>query len=191
MSTRFGKSWLVPLVVVCLFLTIVPLSFPSEAWLDGDPKAIWQRAPGFYQEGDHWYAVMHVKPSVTRVRLAGDFTNWATDAIDLTRTPDGKFWWFKGTAGSFPRAPAAGDTYKFILNEGESEDWWVQDPAARRVENSSLQANSTVTVSSDYVWHIHRGSGLAGSITSFIKCTHCGLLTVMAPSPHCNNSRKS
>jgi 1,4-alpha-glucan branching enzyme len=153
MSMRVKKSWWAPLIFVGLFLIIVPaVAFPAEAWLDGAPNAIWGRAPGFYKEGDHWYAVIHVKPSVTRIRLAGDFTDGATHAIDLTKTPDGKFWWFKGTDRSFLRAPVAGDKYKFILNEGEGADWWVQDPAARRVENSSLQANSIVTSSSDYVW---------------------------------------
>jgi len=124
----------------------------AEGWLDGDPNAIWNRSPGFYKEGDDWYAIIHVKPSVTKVRLAGDFTNWKDDAIDLNKTPDGKFWWFKGTDASFTRAPLAGDKYKFILNEGAGPDEWRQDPAARRVENSALGSNSLVTVSADFPW---------------------------------------
>ncbi|MFO0911035.1 MAG: alpha-amylase family glycosyl hydrolase, partial [Isosphaeraceae bacterium] len=36
--------------------------------------------------------------------------------------------------------------------EGAGPDRWFQDPAARRVENSGLAANSIVTVSSDYCW---------------------------------------
>ena len=88
------------------------------AWLDGDPAAIWQRPPGFYQEGSSWYAIVHTRPEITRVRLAGDFTDNLAGALDLTRTPDGKFWWWKGTAGSFARAPRAGDRYGFVLTHG-------------------------------------------------------------------------
>lgn len=126
----------------------------APAWLDGDPNAIWARSPGFYKEGNDWYAIIHVKPTVTRVRLAGDFTNSATNAIELTQTPDGKFWWFRGTDASFAAAPKAGDKYKFILNEGQGgADQDRQDPAARRVENSGLSSSSLVTISDGYTWH--------------------------------------
>jgi 1,4-alpha-glucan branching enzyme len=125
----------------------------TDSWLDNDPHAIWNRAPGFYKEGNAWFAIIHGKSAVSRVRLAGEFTNWATNAIDLTRTPDGKFWWFKGTDASFARAVRAGDKYKFILNEGSAgPDQWCQDPAARDVENSALDANSLVTISGAYQW---------------------------------------
>ena len=30
----------------------------TAAWLDGDPAAIWQRPPGFYQDGQSWYAIV-------------------------------------------------------------------------------------------------------------------------------------
>jgi 1,4-alpha-glucan branching enzyme len=139
-----------------LILTFCPhgLVLADVGWLDGDEQAIWKRAPGFYREGDQWYAIIHVKPTVTRVRLAGDFTDWEQQPVDLNRTPDGKFWWFKGTDADFPQAPEAGDKYKFILNEGEgSADQWRQDPAARRVENSGLTSKSIVTVSDAYAWH--------------------------------------
>jgi len=129
----------------------------ADAWLNGDANAIWSRPPGFYQEGNDWFAVIHVNPTVSRVRLAGEFTDWKDQAVDLTRTPDGKFWWFKGTDIAFVRPPVAGDKYKFILQEGNHERW-TQDPAARRVENSGLGSNSLVTVSSDYVWHDSRWS---------------------------------
>lgn len=121
-------------------------------WLDNDPNAIWGRAPGFYKEANDWYAIIHVKPAVTRVRLAGDFTNGLANAIELTRTPDGKFWWFKGTDASFARPPAAGDKYQFLLNEGSGPDQFRQDPAARRVENSGLASKSIVTISAQYAW---------------------------------------
>ena len=81
------------------------ITFADLAWLDDDPHAIWNRPPGFYKEGSYWYAIIHVKPTVTRVRLAGEFTDWESQAIDLTKTPDGKFWWFKGTETSFCRVP--------------------------------------------------------------------------------------
>ena len=130
------------------------LAAADVGWLDGDEQAIWNRPPGFYREGDHWYAVIHVKPSVTRVRLAGEFTAWDSQAMDLNQTPDGKFWWFKGTDAAFSRAPVAGDKYQFILNEGETgEDLWRQDPAARQVENSGLASKSVVTASDAYAWN--------------------------------------
>lgn len=124
----------------------------AVGWLDGDPGAIWNRSPGFYRDGEHWYAILHVRPSVTRVRLAGDFTDGTAAAVDLTRTPDGKFWWFKGTDADFSRAPVAGDRYRFVLNAGDGADAFVQDPAARRVENTGLGSHSLVTVSDDYQW---------------------------------------
>jgi 1,4-alpha-glucan branching enzyme len=130
------------------------LVYAEVSWLDGDEGAIWSRPPGFYRDGDHWYAIIHVKPSVTRVRLAGEFTEWDTNPIDLKKTPDGKFWWFKGTDADFPQTPIAGNKYKFILNEGEDgEDQWRQDPAARRVENSGLSSKSIVAVGDDYDWN--------------------------------------
>ena len=43
---------------------------------------------------------------MTRVRLAGDFTGGAPGAVDLTRTPDGKFWWWKGGAQASRARPA-------------------------------------------------------------------------------------
>ena len=124
----------------------------ADAWLNGDPSAIWQRAPGFYKEGDHWYAILHVEPSVTRVRLEGDFTDRLSHAVDLTRTPDGRYWWHKGTDASFIRPPKAGDRYRFVLNQGAGPDLFRQDPAARQVESSSLQDSSLVTLSSKYHW---------------------------------------
>jgi 1,4-alpha-glucan branching enzyme len=139
--------------VVCLVLLLPAEVGRGDAWLADDANAIWNRSPGFYREGSDWYAIVHVKPGVTRVRLAGTFTDWADHAVDLTRTPDGKFWWFKGADDSFHRPPAAGDGYKFILNHGEgSPDVWRQDPAARRVENSGLGSNSLVTISDAYEW---------------------------------------
>jgi 1,4-alpha-glucan branching enzyme len=144
------------IVILLSGILFGPAVHADGAWLDDDPNAIWNRSPGFYKEGINWYAVIHVKPTVTRVRLAGEFTQWDSKAVDLTKTPDGKFWWFKGTDEDFHQPPAAGDKYKFILNDPHVEDgadqWW-QDPAARRAENSGLSSNSLVTVSDDYQWH--------------------------------------
>ncbi|HKH20625.1 MAG TPA: alpha-amylase family glycosyl hydrolase, partial [Gammaproteobacteria bacterium] len=122
------------------------------AWLDGNPDAIWSRSPGFYRDSDAWYAIIHVKPNVTRVQLAGEFTSGSNDPLDLTKTPDGKFWWLKKTDTEFPRAPRAGDKYWFILHLDNGAKAETQDPAARRVENSDLRARSIVTVSSQYSW---------------------------------------
>lgn len=140
--------------LVVLLITFLPNFICAEtAWLDGDPHAIWKRTPGFYKDGDHWYAIIHARPGVTRTRLAGDFTQWETQAIDLTSTPDGKFWWFKGTAASFAEPPTAGDKYKFLLTGQDGADTWTQDPAARRVESSDLSQNSVVTDGEAYQWH--------------------------------------
>lgn len=150
------------LVVAAFGLWLVPVpqagaqaeaqSDAAVGWLDGDPGAIWSRSPGFYKEGDDWYAIIHVRPSITRVRLTGDFTDGAAAAVDLTRTPDGTFWWFKGTDAAFTRPPVAGDRYQFLLTTDSGEELPVQDPAARRVENSGLDSRSIVTVSDDYDW---------------------------------------
>lgn len=123
------------------------------AWLNNDPNAIWGRPPGFYKDGDQWYAIIHVKPAITRVRLVGDFTNWESKAIELNKTPDGKFWWFKGNNASFTRPPAAGDKYQFILNEGDGPNQFRQDPAARQVENSALTSKSIVTITMNHSWN--------------------------------------
>ena len=142
------------IVLIVLSSSLECRSQPVSGWLNNDSGAIWSRPPGFYKEGNDWIGVVHVKPSVSRVRLAGDFTDWKDHAVDLTKTPDGKFWWLKAQDAAFVRAPKAGDKYKFILTEAGS-DRWIQDPAARRVENSGLGSNSVVTVGTDYAWHDH------------------------------------
>ena len=149
-----SKQHVIMLKVVCFVLSVcASTAFADEGWLDNDPNAIWNRAPGFYKEGDDWYAILHTKPTVTRARLVGEFTNWKEHAVELNQTPDDKFWWFKGTCSNFRRTPESGDKYKFILNEGSGPDIWRQDPAARRVENSGLGANSLVTVSDEFEWN--------------------------------------
>jgi 1,4-alpha-glucan branching enzyme len=129
----------------------------STAYLDNNPSAIWERTPGFYKEGKYWYAIIHAPNSVGRVRLIGDFTAKSSNpdsidtmkkyAVELTNTPDGKFWWFKGTNNSFHRVPKNGDRYKFIFDE----DSYFQDPAARWVEHSGENAYSKVLIN-DYEW---------------------------------------
>lgn len=124
----------------------------ADAWLDGDSNAIWQRSPGVYKEGDNWYVIFHAGPNDTNVKIEGDFTNGSSNAISLTRTPDGKFWWFKGTDASFSQAPAHGDKYRFTLTrEGVTKSFI--DPAARWVTDSNLDAGmSRVHLSDDYQW---------------------------------------
>ena len=146
------------LLALGLLLGSGPAVAQPAAWLDGDPAAIWQRPPGFYQDGQSWYAIVHTRPGTSRVRLAGDFTGGAAGAIDLTRTPDGKFWWWKGSVRSLARPPRAGDRYGFVLTRPDGIETWTQDPAARRVESSDLNARSLVTVSTDYPWHDQRWS---------------------------------
>ena len=124
----------------------------ADGWLDDDPAAIWQRSPGFYEEGDRWYAILHTRPEISRVQLVGDFMDGDAGGVELTQTPDGKFWWFAGDPGSFSRPPQAGDRYHFVLTRPDGTEVRTQDPAARRVESSNLSASSLVTASSDYVW---------------------------------------
>ncbi len=147
-----GIAKLTGIFVLALSLAAAGSAGADVGWLEGNPDTIWSRSPGFYREGSDWYAIVHVKPSVTRVRLEGDFTGWGKKPVDLIKTPDGKFWWFKGTDQSFIKPPAAGDRYLFILNEGDGPDQMRQDPAARRVENSDLGSKSLVTVSQEYRW---------------------------------------
>ncbi len=144
---------------IALLFTFTLLTFPTiqvsfaDGWLDDQAEAIWSRPPGFYKDGAHWYAIVHARESATRLRLVGDFTDWETKPVELIRTPDHKFWWFKGTDEQFRRAPKAGDKYKFVITGSDNHDMAVQDPAARRVANSSLDSPSIVTISSTYQWH--------------------------------------
>jgi 1,4-alpha-glucan branching enzyme len=126
---------------------------PVPAWLDNDPGAIWRRAPGLYEDGGHWYAILHTRPDIRRVRLVADFTDGSAAAFDLTPTPDGKFWWLKGRQTDFTRPPSAGDCYRFELTRHDGATERIQDPAARQVESSNLAACSRVTIGSSYLWH--------------------------------------
>jgi len=102
--------------------------------------------PGFYKSGELWRAIIHTHSSVDRVRLVGDFTNWDDDAIELNKSGD--YWIFAGNDYAFAKVPKEGDTYKFLLGSSK----YIQDPAARWVENSSLKSNSKVTDSEKYKW---------------------------------------
>lgn len=107
-----------------------------------DPDANWSRSPGFYKESNNWYAIIIAPINIVHFSLAGDVSNWEENAIDLERTTDKKFWWFKGTDPSFMQPPNQVDRYKFILTNTAGEDLWVQDPAVRRVENSASNSHS-------------------------------------------------
>ena len=95
------------LATLLLTLCAQTSSALTTGWLDDDPNAIWSRPPGFYADGGDWYAILHARPDVLRVRLIGEFTDEQSAAIELARTPDRKFWWFKGTARGV-RPPARG-----------------------------------------------------------------------------------
>jgi 1,4-alpha-glucan branching enzyme len=116
----------------CLVFLPASHAQPTSAWLDNDPTAIWHRSPGFYEEGGQWYAILHTGPDVSRVRLVGDFTDDASGAVELTLTPDGKFWWFKGYPTQFTRTPRAGECYRFELTRQDGVTQRIQDPAADR-----------------------------------------------------------
>ena len=145
------------LLFLFLFLhTFAEVSY-ADAWLDGDANSIWQRSPGVYKENNNWYVIFHAAPGDTNVKIYGDFTNGLTNAVPLTRTPDGKFWWFKGTDSSFSSVPKHGDQYRFVLDRSGSSQTF-QDPAARWVTHSGLDASgpgmgmSRINLSSDYQW---------------------------------------
>jgi 1,4-alpha-glucan branching enzyme len=147
------KKLLCVLPPFCCLLFLSPgHAQPISAWLDNDPDAVWRRSPGLYEEGGQWYAVLHTSPDVSRVRLVADFTDDSTGAVELTRTPDGKFWWFKGYSTQFTRTPRASDCYRFELTGQDGVTQRIQDPAARQVESSNLAACSRVTIASNYVW---------------------------------------
>lgn len=138
-------------VLAILFFLPSALAY-SDAWLDNDPNAIWQRAPGVYKEGNDWYVIFHAAPGDSNVAIYGDFTNGEAGAVALERTPDGEFWWFKGTDASFTRAPIHGDQYRFLLQRN-GETLSFQDPAARWVTHSGLdEGMSRIHLSDDYVW---------------------------------------
>ena len=73
-----------PALIYLLALSAGTRAQPDRGWLDNDPVTIWSRPPGFYEEGGQWYAILHARPDVRRVRLVGDFTDEAS-----TGRPDG------------------------------------------------------------------------------------------------------
>lgn len=137
------------LISIVIFLT--PSAF-ADAWLDNDANAIWQHSPGVHKQGDNWYVIFHAAPGDSQVQIYGDFTNGETNPVNLTRTPDGKFWWFKGNDASFSRAPQHGDEYRFKLQRN-GESLTFQDPAARWVTHSNLDTGmSKIYLSNHYQW---------------------------------------
>jgi 1,4-alpha-glucan branching enzyme len=140
------------LYILLLVSLIFVNNVRADAWLENNANAIWERSPGVYKENSNWYIIFHAAANDTNVQLYGDFTNGETNPISLTRTPDGKFWWFKGTDSSFSRAPVHGDEYRFKLTRnGVSETF--QDPAARWVTHSGLDTGmSKINLTDDYQW---------------------------------------
>lgn len=147
---RLEKT-ILPLLILASGLSAQP-AIAADAWLEGNPNAIWERSPGVYKQGNNWYVIFHAHENDTNVKIQGDFTNGATNALSLTRTPDGKFWWFKGTDASFSRAPAHGDNYRFsVTRDGQTQTF--QDPAARWVTDSNLTTGqSRIHMSNHYQW---------------------------------------
>jgi len=68
---------------------------PDVGWLDGDPGAIWNRPPGFYKDGNDWYAIVHCQASGDPRQISGRFHPRGTKCGRPDQDPDGKFWWFK------------------------------------------------------------------------------------------------
>lgn len=139
---------------VCFLLTFIFTSQQvlADAWLDNDPNAIWQMSPGVHKSGNQWYVIFHAQPGDSNVKIYGDFTNGETNSVALTRTPDGQFWWFKGTDSSFTTAPQHGDQYRFSLTRDGTTQTFM-DPAARWVTSSELsQGWSKIYKSDHYQW---------------------------------------
>ena len=135
-----------------LFTTFTATAANENAWLNNDANAIWDMSPGVYKQGNDWYVIFHAANGDSEVKLQGDFTNGATNAVTLTQTPDGQFWWFKGTDSSFSRAPVHGDNYRFSLKRN-GVDLTFQDPAARWVTTSNLDVGmSRIHLSDHYQW---------------------------------------
>ncbi len=150
--SRISFSTFLPFFLLLALAVSSPGLLAQAAWLDGDPNALWQRAPGVYKEGNDWYVIFHAAPGDEQVELYGDFTNGETHAVPLTPTPDGHFWWFKGSDQSFSRAPAHGDHYRFKLTRN-GQNLTFQDPAARWVTHSGLQTGqSRIYLSDAYTW---------------------------------------
>jgi 1,4-alpha-glucan branching enzyme len=147
---RFVRSIAISSLVLT---TYADLSF-ADAWLDDDEQAIWQRAPGVYKEGGQWYVIFHAAAGDTDVKIQGEFTNGVANAIPLTRTPDGKLWWFKGPDSSFSRAPRNGDEYRFSLVRG-GDTLTFPDPAARWMSGKDIAtANSKIYIGSEQPWTV-------------------------------------
>ena len=129
-----------------------PTEALADAWMDNNPNAIWERAPGVYKEGGTWYVIFHAGPNDTNVKIQGDFTNGATNAVPLERTPDGKFWWFKGSDQSFSRAPKTGDGYRFsLVRNGQTMTF--PDPASRWQSSKDINtAMSKIFIGDDQAW---------------------------------------
>lgn len=144
---------LVRCFTLACFFTLPTIAF-ADAWLEDNPNAIWERAPGVYKEGNNWYVIFHAAAGDTHVRLQGEFTNGASNAIALERTPDGKFWWFKGTDASFSRAPVTGDEYRFsLVRNGQTLTF--PDPASRWQSSKDIEtAMSKIFIGSDQSWSI-------------------------------------
>ncbi|WP_440905260.1 carbohydrate-binding module family 20 domain-containing protein [Catenovulum sp. SX2] len=154
MQINFDKAKLG--LAVLAFGFGISFSHPSyavtPAWLNDDPQAIWQMSPGVYKQGNTWYAIFHAQPNDNNVKLYGAFTGWEAGGVALTPTPDGKFWWFKGTDSSFANTPQHGDEYRFML-ERDGQTITVQDPAARWVTDSNLSTGmSKIYLSEHYQW---------------------------------------
>jgi 1,4-alpha-glucan branching enzyme len=138
------------LILACALAHVTPAQ--ADSWLEGNPNAIWERAPGVYKEGSNWYVIFHAAAGDTNVRIQGDFTNGSNNSIALERTPDGKFWWFKGTDSSFSRAPVTGDGYRFSLVRG-NETLTFPDPASRWQSSKDIEtAMSKIFIGSDQNW---------------------------------------
>ncbi len=140
------------ILISALALSLPQMAF-ADGWLDNDPTAIWSKSPGVYKEGNNWFVIFHAAASDSEVKIQGDFTNGAANAIALTRTPDGKFWWFKGTNASFSQPPQHGDEYRFSVRRNGNVIT-MQDPAARWVTHSGLsEGMSRINLTTDYQWN--------------------------------------
>ncbi len=110
-------------------------------------------SPGLVVEDDQWYVVFHAASHAVRVQILGDFTEWERHPIDLTVTPNKKFWYHRGVSSQGARIPQDGDRYRFRVKYSQNGNWfYYQDPAARRLEHTGLDGNSQVSASR-YSWH--------------------------------------
>jgi 1,4-alpha-glucan branching enzyme len=121
---------------------ILPDAPPADLFTD-PPFAV--ERPGAYERDGFVRFALHA-PTAARVRLIGEWTDWAARPVELRSTRDGAYWWAQVPVGDLP-AEYHGARYKFVLDGRE-----VGDPAAGWVDSSAPDAASRLVRSARFAW---------------------------------------